>query len=73
MKNIVSLLNCIRFGGAERQTIDLINGLSEKGYKIHLIVLKESGDSDYLRGTINKKIDVYDCNIRKYYDHSKLK
>lgn len=73
MKNIVFILNSIRFGGAERQTIDLINGLASYGHNISLIILKESGDSEYLKSTINTNIDIYDCNIKKYYDKNKLK
>lgn len=73
MKNIAFILNSIRFGGAERQTIDLINGLASYGHNISLIVLNESGDSEYLKSTINTNIDIYDCNIKKYYDKNKLK
>lgn len=49
--NVLFLLNSLHYGGAEKQTISLINSLDTNKFKVWLACLKEDGS---LRGEVNE-------------------
>lgn len=57
--HIAFVIGSMRVGGAERATLNLINGLSENGIKIDLVLLSAEGE---LINEISKSINVVSLN-----------
>jgi glycosyltransferase involved in cell wall biosynthesis len=60
--DIAFVIGSMRIGGAERATLNLINGLVLKGWKIDLILLHQTGD---FLSKVDPKINVFNLNKRK--------
>lgn len=66
-KTILIVVGSLRCGGAEVQTVDLANGLIEKGWNVHLAVLE---DSDELSYRLNAKIQLAVYQKKSFLDRS---
>lgn len=69
--NILFLLSSLEFGGAQRQVVDLINGLSDDVFKIHLLTFEKQ--LDLLKGVKVNKIHFYHFPRRYKFDFSVIK
>lgn len=82
-KNILFLVNSFRFGGAEKQIIDLFNGLDRSEFNLFLCYLKNDEtlldqiNTAYIErvfcGNVRKKIDFSTAsNLVKYVDKNQI-
>lgn len=60
--DIAVVIGSMRIGGAERATLNLINGLVKKGLKVELVMLYQTGD--FLK-SIDRQINIVNLNKRK--------
>ncbi|MFZ5987261.1 MAG: glycosyltransferase [Bacillota bacterium] len=52
MKNIAVIVNSLRFGGAEVQTVELVNNLANRGYRV--ILLSLGSESEIIKRVCDK-------------------
>ncbi|VAW13841.1 hypothetical protein MNBD_BACTEROID05-634, partial [hydrothermal vent metagenome] len=69
-KRISFIVNDLRFGGAERHTIDLANGLSRLGYSCQIIALGINND---LYAQIDDEIEFLSFERKSYLDFSVIR
>ncbi len=60
--HIAVVIGSMRIGGAERATLHLINGLSNAGMKVELVLLHRTGE---FLASVNKEIKIINLNKRK--------
>lgn len=62
---LLFLISDLGYGGAETQTILLVNGLAEKGYQVMIIAIQDVLD---LKDKLNASVRVETLNNKKYMD-----
>lgn len=62
---IAIIINSLRIGGAEVQTVELANSLAKRGYEI---LLMSVGKEIQIRERVSPKIKVVELNKRIYFD-----
>lgn len=67
-KRIAVLMSNIGCGGAEIQSISLLNGLCKKGFKIKVLILDTERTN--LAGRLDERINKVFINRRRYFDIS---
>lgn len=69
--NVLFLLPSLRFGGAERQVVDLVNGISRDIFNIHLLTFEN--ELDLLEDLNTEKVTFYNYPRKYKYDFSMTK
>ncbi|WP_026882538.1 glycosyltransferase [Clostridium akagii] len=64
------IINKITTGGAEKQTVELINNLANRDFDITLYILK---DGSHLDDALSSKIKTYNIGVKKYLDFNGIK
>ena len=63
-KKIRIIIGSLNIGGTEKQVVEIVNNLANRGWKIEIITIIEKGK---LSKKLNKKINIHNLNIKKNY------